>query len=262
MPEEAALGAYNATYFESAHGGIPTDPVSRAFHSAINLLRVAHVERFIKAGGIAVSAVLEIGAGGGHFARHWCARHRNTEYHAIEADESCHAGLSASGVMLHRDASDISNGMDLAVMSHVLEHTTEPAQFLRAMTAPLKRGGALFVEVPCRDWEFKSQDEPHLLFFDKIPMIRLLANVGFGNVEASYHGREIARLCSESRARRIFGAVRARLLARGIVAPFARVTPGLEMIDSPLERAAVRPFEAHREQVRPAWWLRATAQKL
>ena len=264
MPDDAALANYNASYFDNAHGGAPTDPVATAFHSAINLLRVVHLEQYLDARKIPVSAVLEVGPGGGHFARHWLTRHRGVNYHAIEADISCHPALCALGVKLHASPQMLESAPspDLVVMSHVLEHTADPAKFLLAMTARLGTGGALFIEVPCRDWEHKTQDEPHLLFFDKPSMARLLNNLGFGEIQLTYHGCEITRLRSHPLARRMVSALRGRLLACGIVAPFARVAPGLEIIVDPLERAAVAPFKAHVTSDHPAWWLRAIARKL
>lgn len=263
MPDAIALAAYNTSYFDSAHGGVPTDSIAIAFHSGINRLRVVHVERFLHARGVAVSSVLEVGAGGGYFARHWLARHPDSSYHAIESDTSCHPGLLAIGVEVLQDPRDAQQPLlDLVVMSHVLEHTADPSDFLQKMTARLRRGGVLFIEVPCRDWEFKAEDEPHLLFFDKIPMTRLLSDLGFAEIQLTYHGREIAKLRSPSLVARVVRRVRARLLVHGVVAPFARITAGLEVLEEPLERAAVAPYEAHRECSRPAWWLRAAAQKL
>ena len=264
MPDEAALAAYNASYFDSAHGGAPTNPVAIAFHSAINRLRVAYVERYMDIRSISVQSVLEVGAGGGHFARHWLARHTGTRYHAIESDVSLRPALRAQGVELHEDLQDLLQRppLDLVAMSHVLEHTIDPSAFLIAMTARLRRGGALFIEVPCRDWEHKTHDEPHLLFFDKAPMARLLSELGFGEIQLTYHGREITELRSRSLVARFAGALRSRLLARGIVAPYSRMVPGLEVLEDPLERAAVAPFQAHFEQSNPAWWLRTMAQKL
>lgn len=264
MPGTDALSEYNSNYFARAHGGAPRDPVSLAFHSGINRLRVAHVERYAAARGIEPAQVLEVGAGGGHFARHWLERHQGCRYWAIESDVTMHSGLWALGVELCVQPEDMAPGvtLDMVVMSHVLEHTTDPAEFLAMMTSRLRRGGALFIEVPCRDWEYKDADEPHLLFFDKGPMHRLLASCGFGDARVSYHGRELSELRAETRAARFRARARASLLARGIVAPFARTAPGLEVIDVPLERAAVAPFQAHIEQERPSGWLRAMALKL
>jgi SAM-dependent methyltransferase len=259
MPEPSALQAYNAHYFDAAHGGLPADKASLGFHSGINRLRVAHVERFLADTRAQVSSVLEVGPGAGFFARHWLARHVGTSYVAIESDRSVHATLRAMGISVYANHAALprSTEVDLLVLSHVLEHATDPIAFLTPFVQVLRPGGSVFIEVPCRDWEHKELDEPHLLFFDKGPMIRLLEKCGIGHVQTTYHGREIAELRKRQFVRRVREAVRLRLIARGIVAPFARVEPGLEVVESRLDRAALRPFEAHREQASPAWWLRA-----
>jgi SAM-dependent methyltransferase len=263
MPDADALAAYNSGFYVNAYGRIPTDPAVIAFHSAINRLRVAHVERFLAVRSIAVQTVLEIGAGSGHFARHWLTRHPETRYHAIEPDESCHAGLRQVGVTLHAKPEVLceKTHVDMVIMSHVLEHTTDPFEFLQAASAGLRPGGAQFIEVPCRDWEFKNEDESHLLFFDKNPMSKLLTRLGYGDIALSYHGCAISELRKRRSQTNLLGQVRARLIQLGIVAPFARTVPGLEVLESPLERAVVAPYEAHVERQAPAWWLRAVATK-
>lgn len=263
MPGARELSDYNARYFASAHGGAPRDAVSVAFHSAVNRLRVAHVEQYAAKRGIAASSVLEVGAGAGHFARHWLASRPGSLYYAIESDTSMHGALTELGVQIVADAEMLAaDTVDIVVMSHVLEHTIDPAAFLRAVTLPLRRGGTLFVEVPCRDFEFKALDEPHLLFFDKGPLGRLLTECGFGDCKLTYHGVEIAKLRADSNVKLLWARVRAHLLARGVVAPFARAAAGLEVLERPLERAAVAPFEAHRTHASPAAWLRAVGSKL
>ena len=184
-------------------------------------------------------------------------------YHAVEYDVSCHSGLTALGIHLVDGSEGIPAGtsVDLVVLSHVLEHVTDPVGFLGAMTTRLRLGGVLFIEVPCRDWEHKVQDEPHLLFFDKVPMRRLLDRIGFEQIQLSYHGQEISRLRRRGIAHKAWDAIRFRLLSRGLVAPFDRAEPALDLLATPLERAAVRPFEAHHEQEQPAWWLRTMAVK-
>ena len=264
MPTDGALAEYNAQYFNNAHGGVALDPLTLAFHSAINRLRVSHVEKYVRERQIRIERVLEIGPGGGHFARHWLARNPGTSYHAIESDATCHPQLHTLGVSLHASPHEVplKPGMDLVVLSHVLEHMVAPAKFLGELSALLSPGGALFIEVPCQDWQHKAEDEPHLLFFDMAPMQVLLEQLGYSQLRLSYHGREIAALRAETKIGRKLSAVRTRLLRNGMVAPFDRVDEGLEEIEYPLERAAVRPFKAHVEQHSPAWWLRAVATKL
>ncbi len=263
MPEPAAWDDYNRRYFANAHGGPATGVIPSAFFSAMGTLRCAHVERYLQGAGLTVSSVMEIGPGGGHFARHWLDRHPATAYCAIESDTSCHAGLTAAGIRLIDTPAALEGTtvLDLVVLSHVLEHVATPLSFLRAAAASLRRGGALFIEVPCRDWEHKPQDEPHLLFFDKAPMARLLDALGFGDIRLTYHGTTIAELKTRGRASRLLGAARSRLLAAGLVGPFASPAPGLELLHIPLERAVVKPYQAHCEQDRAAWWLRALAIK-
>lgn len=263
MPDDAALAAYNASYFASAHGGQPRSPVATAFFSGIARIRLAYLERYLSKHNVDVSNLMELGPGPGFFARNWLAQHSATTYLAIETDASCHASLKEAGAHLV-DASAMGEGntsVDLVVMSHVLEHVSNPMKFLKDATCNLRKGGAIFIEVPCRDWEHKPTDEPHLLFFDKRPMHQLLSNLGFDHIEVSYHGQELNQLRSASMLRAKWTALRSKLIALGLVAPFARVRPGMEMLAEPLDRAAVAPFKAHCESSKPAWWLRAVAQK-
>lgn len=263
MPCEATLDNYNACYFANAHGGQPQDSRSIAFFSGIAHLRLVHIENYLTTRNIAVSSLFEFGPSFGFFARNWLAKYPQTDYKAYETDTSCHAFLQEMGVRLVAPASTAENSdsIDLVVMSHVLEHVPNPIKFLMDATRNLRKGGALFIEVPCRDWEHKSIDEPHLLFFDKQPMRYLLSKLGFDDIQVSYHGQEIDRLRSASPLHANYLGLRSKLISVGLVAPFARIRPGMEALASPLERAVVAPFHAHRETKNPAWWLRALAIK-
>lgn len=263
MPCEADLIDYNASYFVSAHGGQPQNSQATAFFSGIARLRMAHVERYLGGRNIAVSSLLEFGPGSGFFARNWLTKYPQTVYSACETDTSCHASLQVIGVQLveaYALAAEAS-AIDLVVMSHVIEHVSNPMEFLKHATRNLCKGGVIFIEVPCRDWEHKPIDEPHLLFFDKGSMHLLLRRADFEDIQVSYHGQEIELLSSASMWRSKFMALRSKLIALGLVAPFARIRPGMEVLTDSLERAAVAPFQAHCETQKPAWWLRAVARK-
>ena len=148
------------------------------------------------------------------------------------------------------------------MISHVLEHTSEPAAFIDHCTKYLLPGGVLFIEVPCKDYEHKEIDEPHLLFFDKEPMQQFLTNKGFDDIQLSYHGNTITDL---SKPTSLFGKIYSKgrnfLLGKGILFPFSIKENGLNKIDDPLERAVIKPFKAHITQDVPSWWLRAIAIK-
>lgn len=264
MPKEKELLAYNVSYFASAHGGKPNNPVGMAFFSAIARLRVAYLERYLIAQQVTVSKVLEFGPGLGFFAASWLERHPESAYMAVETDASCHDGLEKLGVQVV-NAGSLSNdveSVDLVVMSHVLEHVPEPRVFVNNATKSLRRGGVLFVEVPCLDFKHKSIDEPHLLFFDKAPMHFLLNSMGFGDVQLAYFGQEIDALRSRSALFQAWMMLRSGLIKRGFFAPFAFKRSGMEGLTSPMERAVAAPYKAHCESSNPAWWLRALARKI
>lgn len=263
MPGEKALFEYNARYFATAHGGTPTSTVALAFFSGIARLRVAYLERYLSAQRVAVSRLLEFGPGLGFFAASWLERHPKTTYMARETDTSCHATLKKLGVQLVGavSSSEVAAPVDLVVMSHVLEHVAAPRAFLEHATRNLRKGGVLFVEVPCLDFEHKLIDEPHLLFFDKGPIRHLLKASGFVDIEVGYYGQEIRGMRSNSILQRPWMVLRARLIGLGLIAPFAWKRSGMEALTSRLERAAIAPFKAHCESTKPAWWLRAVARK-
>jgi len=263
MPSDSALAEFNASYFSCAHGGKPQSRIATAFFSGIARLRMIYLEPYLARRKITVSRVLELGPGPGFFARNWLERHPSTIYNAIETDRSCHASLKEIGVHLvdcsKRQAKE--EPFDLIVMSHVLEHVSNPIQFISETTQNLRKGGALFIEVPCRDWEHKPIDEPHLLFFDKEPMKRLLENQGFREIKVSYHGQKIAHLKKASKVCSKIMALRSRLIGMGVIAPFGKFQPGMEALKSSLERAVLAPYLAHHESMEPAWWLRSLAIK-
>lgn len=263
MPSEAALVDFNANYFDSAHGGQTQDQTAVAFFAGIARLRSEHLERYLAVHGVNVSKLLEIGPGPGYFARSWLERHSETSYLALETDRSCHDSLRQAGVsVLEQElGAPGAETVDLVVLSHVLEHVSDPRSFLEYATRSLRPGGALFIEVPCRDWEHKPLDEPHLLFLDKQPMRHLLDSLGFGEIQVSYHGREIEQLRSQSWLGAKWLGLRARLIAAGFVGPFGGARSGMESLTSPLQRAVLAPYMAHVESSKPAWWLRALAVK-
>ena len=263
MPSDTALADFNASYFSFAHGGKPQSRTAAAFFSGIARLRIAYVEAYLATHQITVSRVLELGPGPGFFARTWLDRHPTTIFKAIETDSSCHASLKEIGVHLvdRTENQAKEEPFDLIVMSHVLEHVTSPTQFISKATKNLRKGGALFIEVPCQDWQHKRIDEPHLLFFDKGPMKRLLENQGFGEIKVRYHGQKIAHLKKASKVGSTIMALRSKLIGMGVIAPFAQMRAGMEALKSSLERAVLAPYLAHQESVNPAWWLRAMAIK-
>lgn len=260
MPKDEDIQDFNNSYFSSAHGVQTHGEIESSFFSAIALLRISYIEKYFINKNIQVNSVIEFGPGYGYFAENWLNKYPKTSYYAVETDSSCYERLKNLGVQLF-DVTKENKKFDLVVMSHVLEHVSNPVSFINDAMKNLRSGGVIFIEVPCRDWEHKFVDEPHLLFFDKKPIQLLLEKSGCEDIVTSYYGQEINQLQNISLFLKIWRAIRSRAISLGIVFPFSHMRPGMEKLDNSLQRAVVAPYKAHRESANPAWWLRAIAIK-
>ena len=153
------------------------------------------------------------------------------------------------------------NYADMVVISHVLEHVTNPADFLQFATSKLKKGGVLFIEVPCQDWKHKPLDEPHLLFFEKKSMQLLLDKLGFTSIYLAYFGKKISQLNEPSSLNLFFNRIQNKMIYLGLTWPFSGKKVGMEGLEKPLERASMSQYKAHIQSDEPAWWLRAISIK-
>ena len=263
MPSEKVLEDYNSNYFMTAHGGIPQDVVAQSFFSGIAGLRLKHVENYIQKNRLRVSNVLEIGPGTGIFAKKWLNAYPDNNYYAVETDTSCYGSLEGIGVVISKpeEVKGIGKEFDLVIMSHVLEHVSDPAKFLTTNTEFLKKDGVIFIEVPCNDWQHKPDDEPHLLFFHKKPMMQLMTSLGFKNILLSYHGQTIEKLQERPSQPTFLSRLYGKLIHRGLYWLAALFYRGDNTHLNSVEQAVLIPFKAHETSDKPAWWLRVMAQK-
>ena len=156
-----------------------------------------YILNYCKLNSIELNSILEIGPGVGHLAGKWLEFFPKLNYTVVETDKSCYLSLEKLRVSILNDIEQIreSSIFDLVIHSHVLEHVINPVEFLEANTKYLRKGGVLFIDVPCNDWKFKELDELHLLFFDKTPMLNLLNKMlNHKNIQISYHGNSIRKI--------------------------------------------------------------------
>lgn len=264
MPTEDVLREYNASYFMTAHGGIPQDIESQSFFSGIAGLRMKHVENYLYTNQLSVKNILEIGPGTGIFAKKWLNTNLDNKYYAVETDTSCYMSLEETGVIItkSKEVKKLGKEFDLVIMSHVLEHVPDPVGFLTSSTEFLKEDGVVFIEVPCNDWQHKPEDEPHLLFFHKKPMMQLMMSLGFKNIQLSYHGQTIENLIAGPPAKPTFmSKVYGKLIHKGLYWFAALFYRGDKTHLNIIEQSVLIPFKAHETSDKPAWWLRVMAQK-
>lgn len=264
MPSKHEWVDYNKNYFKRAHGGVAVSSRARAYHRALAKIRVNYVLDFLIRKNLSVKTVFEAGPGYGEFAEYWMQQNPVNKYIALETDSTLHSRLKGLNIHLINNSSkgvedDIP--VDLVIMSHVLEHTLDPVGFIKSMTARLKSGGILFIEVPCQDFKYKNEDEPHVLFFDKTPMKKVLEKSLFLESHFSYHGEEQELLISKNKETKIKKIVSKSIseLSSRLTSPSKRCSVVRNL--SKDEWIAVAPFKAHVTSEKTARWLRVLAVK-
>ncbi|MBX7457192.1 class I SAM-dependent methyltransferase [Qipengyuania sp. 1NDH17] len=125
-----------------------------------------------------VVSIFEVGAGFGYNLRAFGQRYPGAR---LETDE-------ISGVANEARAGAIAAGQlgdgrhDVVILSHVLEHFTDPRALLERVWQGLRRGGIVVIEVP-NDVDgierFNGPDEPHLTFFEEPTLRALLGRTRF-----------------------------------------------------------------------------------
>lgn len=142
-------------------------------------------------------SILDVGAGQGCLG---LVARRNLDtsfcYSVVEPDLQMNKGLkrawgsNGSAVLkVYNTLSEVSETYDVIVMSHVLEHATDPVGFLRNVSNYLNRDGFLFIDVPNCDFFYKTDVFPHLLFFSPRSMRHLLDHSNLMSIDVKEWGR-------------------------------------------------------------------------
>ena len=264
FPSDKALKNYNDNYFDSAHGGHSISKETIAVFKGLASLRGTYLNNFLNKKNIKCERILEIGPGPGYFAENWKKNYANEEYFAIETDQTCYSNLNKIGVKLikEKDYNNYEGKMDVIIISHVLEHVSDPKGFLSFANSFLRQGGALFVEIPCNDFQHKTIMEPHLLFFDKKPLKLLLEKVNFKEIETNYYGKKISLLKKESFFNKKLHTLLNKIVLISGFYNFLKLDESdLKFIKSKYVSFAVRSYNAHVESDEPTWWLRSLSVK-
>ena len=263
MPTQDAWTLYNSDYFNVAHGGIAIDLDAINFFKGMAVVRMKYILNYCKLNSIELNSILEIGPGVGHLAGKWIEFFPKISYTVVETDKSCHSSLKKLGVNVLNNIENIheSSSFDLVIHSHVLEHVINPVEFLEANTRYLRKGGVLFIDVPCNDWKFKELDEPHLLFFDKTTMLFLLNKMlNHKNIQISYHGNTIRKILQKNNFnlfRRIVNKFRLDKLYKRLNWVFFKDKKFLT-ISEYLMIFDLKPYLTNKKE---SWWLRSISIK-
>lgn len=263
MPPIQIWNQYNYDYFNVAHGGISNDKNTINFFKGMAVIRMKFILNYLKLNSVSINSILEIGPGVGYLAGKWLEFFPNLNYTVVESDQSCNSPLNKLGVNVFNEIEQLpkSSTFDLVIQSHVLEHVINPVDFLKSNTKYLKKGGVLFIDVPCNDWKFKDLDEPHLLFFDKVPLFNLLNNnLNHKNIQITYHGNEITKIYKRNKftlSKRITNKLRLNILFKYLNWLFYK---DKEYLNSQ-EYLMIFDFKPYLNNKKESWWLRSISMK-
>ena len=262
MPLKSSLNNYNNSYHQSAHGGQERNLKLQGFFSGISRTRLNLINKSIKLNFKKNYNVLEIGPGPGAFASIWLEQFPKTKYFAIETDSSCHQELHKMNIKLleEKEMIDYMALFDIIIISHVLEHVSNPVNFLKSTITYLKKGGFMYIEVPCNDWKHKKIWEPHLLFFDKKSMKKLLNKLNVSLLKIGYFGTTIhdSKSIFQNFLKRIRAFVYHKLNFRYYHLKRKEL---MKLLKTPYEVEALLPYDSHIEQIKESLWLRVIFKK-
>jgi SAM-dependent methyltransferase len=140
--------------------------------------------------------ILDVGAGVGYM--NWGLRRvwadSQIEYTAVEVNPAAVNYLRLDPGVNHiaSDLDEVNESFDIIVLSHILEHITDPVKFLGKIFCLLnKSGGCVFVEVPNMDYMFKNRNEPHVIFYSPESLSSVLTRPGIQVVRVETCGHTI-----------------------------------------------------------------------
>jgi len=178
---------YQHAYRQVAKIGMEPEPLYTARGKALAALAQKHVSE--------PKTVFEVGAGHGYNLLAMRSAFPGIELYTDEPDNS----ISRDAAIKVRDLTD--GPYDIVVMSHVLEHFTDPGAMVRKAIDSLSPNGRLIIEVPNDEhgvMPINGPDEPHLSFFQLRVLTDILAREG--EVIAAYR-------CGPSNKKKTFARI-------------------------------------------------------
>ena len=261
QPFKSDIDNYNKNYFQNAHNYKKQSIIIDQYNHAIAKIRIFFLTKHIKKYSSEIKNVLEIGPGYGHLMMNWLLKYPDTNYFVDESDKSLLETLKSRGAFLGSNKIK-EKKLDLVIISHVLEHCLNPTEFINKKTKLLKKEGLLFLEVPCNDYMYKTNYEPHTLFFDKKALNVTLINSGFKNINLSYHGETHNRIKYLFLIKKIIFKV-STLLKLPIKYLFINSWPDETKYNlNKQESESIILTSPHKSSELPSRWLRAIAQKV
>lgn len=192
MPTKEELNNINECYWSvySNHSS-----KHRAIRKSQALSRVHYINKFINLS--PTEKMLDIGSGFGHFLDAMKqVYHKVNNYYAVEPDKKIRYILFSKGTRkIFPDIDYIQEkNFSLVIMSHILEHLSNPREFLIQVLKSMKKDAILFLEVPNREDLYNDLIGLHTIVFNVPALYNLMIDVGFHIIDITTAGFPIPML--------------------------------------------------------------------
>jgi len=189
----------------------------RAITKAQAISRVHYINKFIEI--FPTEKVLDIGSGYGNFLDALKQEYSEvTKYYAIEPDKTMKNILYSKGAK--KVFTNIDNMQEkdfsLIIMSHILEHLSNPRKYLAQVIKYMKDDAILFLEVPNRDDLYKESLGLHTFIFNSPCLTKLIKDVGFHIIDITTAGCPIPMLIPK---RGFFSQLKKRIIRLFMLIP-------------------------------------------
>lgn len=179
-------------YLSGAYDEGERGPLSASPWELFRLRGTAQYEYLSSCSAVPVRSWLDLGAGYGMLLDE--ARKRGCRRTAaVEPTPLRYDVLREKGHLVFRDLTSVEGRWDVISFSHVLEHLTDPVNFLDGVRTRLADAGSVLCEVPNEIPRHAKFDEPHLLFFNRRSLSHLFERSGFDVVCLESAGRKARR---------------------------------------------------------------------
>jgi len=124
--------------------------------------------------------MIDIGAGNAQFSTALNELNDQFIYDAVEPDSNVSDQYGDLVSNHYYKISQVNkNTYDLAVLNQVLEHVSDPVEFLSSVSELIRERGYVYIDVPYQDYLFKPSVDPHILFWNQTCLKLLAAKTGF-----------------------------------------------------------------------------------
>ena len=194
MPSSNDLKKYYEKQDETSIGPDEAGLINKSFAYMLAKTRIKYIIQYTNFSKIYKPNILEIGPGYGHLAELIIQDYEINNYSVVEYDKNCFDKLNKIGTEVFEDIKNINknNRYNLIIISHVLEHISDPISFLLNLKNNyLKENSYIFIDIPCEDWKYKAFVDPHLIFLNISSLTYISKLIDMNIIKIDYFGEKI-----------------------------------------------------------------------